>query len=58
MTENYKNLCEKINNEFREIKNPSITDLLHISKKLNVDISIVRECIGLKDIYEFEIDKD
>ena len=58
MTENYKNLCEKINNEFREIKNPSITDLLHISKKLNVYISIVRECIGLKDIYEFEIDKD
>ena len=58
MTENYKNLCEKINNEFREIKNPSITDLLHISKKLNVDISIVRECIGLKDTYEFEIDKD
>jgi len=58
MTENYKDLCEKINNEFREIKNPSITDLLHISKKLNVDISIVRECIGLKDTYEFEIDKD
>ena len=49
---------KKINNEFREIKNPSIKDLLHISKKLNVDISIVRECIGLKDIYEFEIDKD
>ena len=58
MTENYKDFCEKINNEFREIKNPSITDLLHISKKLNVDISIVRECIGLKDTYEFEIDKD
>lgn len=58
MTENYKDLCEKINNEFREIKNPSIKDLLHISKKLNVDISIVRECIGLKDTYEFEIDKD
>ena len=58
MTENYKDLCEKINNEFREIKNPSIKDLLHISKKLNVDISIVRECISLKDTYEFEIDKD
>ena len=58
MTENYKDLCKKINNEFREINNPSITDLLHISKKLNVDISIVRECIGLKDTYEFEIDKD
>ena len=58
MTENYKDLCKKINNEFREIKNPSIKDLLHISKKLNVDISIVRECISLKDTYEFEIDKD
>ena len=58
MTETYIDLCEKINNEYKKIKNPSITDLLHISKKLNVDISIVRECIGLKDTYEFEIDKD
>ena len=58
MTETYIDLCEKINNEYKKIKNPSITDLLHISKKLNVEISIVRECIGLKDTYEFEIDKD
>ena len=58
MNKTYIDLCKKINNEYKKIKNPSITDLLHISKKLNVDISIVRECIGLKDTYEFEIDKD
>ena len=58
MNETYIDLCKKINKEYKKIKNPSITDLLHISKKLNVDISIVRECIGLKDTYEFEIDKN
>jgi len=58
MTENYNDLCKKINNEFREIKDPSLKDLSQLSKKLNVDISIVRECIGLKDIYDFELDKD
>jgi hypothetical protein len=36
----------------------SIKDLSQLSKNLNVDISIIRECIGLKDIYDFELDKD
>ena len=58
MTKNYDNLCNQINNEFKKIKNPSTIDLLQLSKKFNVDISIVRECTGLKDIYEFVIDKD
>ena len=55
---NYTDLCKQINNEFKQIKKPSIKDLSQLSKKFNVDISIVRECIGLKDTYEFEIDKD
>ena len=58
MIKNYKELCEQINNEFNKIKDPSLKDLFQLSKKLNVDISIVRECIGLKDIYDFELDKD
>jgi|TARA_B100001059_G_C17824969_1_gene580789 hypothetical protein len=58
MIKNYKELCEQINNEFNKIKDPSLKDLSQLSKKLNVDISIVRECIGLKDIYDFELDKD
>ena len=45
----YDELCKLINKEFKKIKNPSIDDLLYLSKKLNVDISIIRECIGLKD---------
>ena len=58
MTKTYKDLCEKINNEYKKIKNPSIKDLSMLSKKFNIDISVIRECIGLKDTYEFEIDKD
>ena len=54
----YDELCKLINKEFKKIKNPSIDDLLYLSKKLNVDISIIRECIGLKDTYEFLIDKE
>ena len=51
-------LCEKINNEYKKIKNPSVKDLTQLSKKFNIEISVIRECIGLKDTYEFEIDKD
>ena len=58
MTKSYKDLCEKINNEYKKIKNPSIKDLTQLSKKFNIEISVIRECIGLKDTYEFEIDKD
>ena len=58
MIKNYKELCEQINNEFNKIKDPSIKDLSQLSKNLNVDISIIRERIGLKDIYDFELDKD
>jgi len=58
MTKTYKDLCEKINNEYKKIKNPSIKDLTQLSKKFNIEISVIRECIGLKDTYEFEIDKD
>ena len=58
MTKTYKDLCEKINNEYKKIKDPSIKDLTQLSKKFNIEISVIRECIGLKDTYEFEIDKD
>ena len=54
----YDELCGKINKEFKKIKDPKIDDLLKLSKKLDVDISVIRECIGLKDTYEFQIDKD
>ena len=58
MTKTYKDLCKKINNEYKKIKNPSVKDLTQLSKKFNTDILVIRECIGLKDTYEFEIDKD
>ena len=58
MNETYIDLCKKINHEYKKIKNPSVKDLSLLSKKFNIDISVIRECIGLKDTYVFEIDKD
>ena len=54
----YDELCKKINYEYNKIKAPSLDDLSNLSKRLNIDISIIRECLGLKDTYEFIIDKD
>ena len=58
MNETYIDLCKKINNEYKKIKNPSVKDLSLLSNKFNIDISFIRECLGLKDTYEFEFDKD
>ena len=54
----YDELCKQINYEYNKIKEPSRDDLSNLSKKLNIDIFIIRECLGLKDTYEFIIDKD
>ncbi len=59
MTNNsYDELCKQINNEFKKKSNPSRDNLVNLSKKFNVDISVIRECTGLKDVYDFQIDKD
>lgn len=55
---NYDELCKKINFEFKKIKDPKLEDIEKLSKDLDVDISIVRDCIGLKDEYDFLIDND
>ena len=55
---NYDDLCKKINFEFSKIKEPKIEDMRKLSKEFNVDISIVRDCIGLKDEYDFLIYND
>jgi len=54
----YDKLYKQINYEYKKIHEPSQDDLSKLSKKLNIDISVIRECIGLKDSYEFIIDKD
>ena len=56
--QNYDALCKAINNEFKKIKNPTFNNLHQLAIKFKVDVSVVRECVGLKDIYEFLIDKD
>ena len=59
MTElDYKNICYRINREYKKIENPTSEDLMRLSKKFNVSVSIVRECVGLKDYYDFVVDKE
>ena len=52
------NLCRRINFEFSKVKNPTFKDLQKLSKKFDVEIFIVRDCIGLKDQYDFLFNED
>ena len=54
----YDELCKRINKDYSLMQEPTRDDLLKLSIKSKVDISIVRECVGLKDYYEFVIDED
>lgn len=54
----YDELCKLVNQEFNKIENPTRDDLLKLSKIFNVDVSIIRECVGLKDTYDFLLDED
>ena len=51
----YGELCKLVNQEFNKIENPTRDDLLKLSKIFNVDVSFIRECVGLKDTYNFFI---
>ena len=57
MTEDsYDSICSKINKEWEKLQKPNQEDLRQISKKLNVDVSVVRECVGLTDHYNLVLD--
>ena len=54
----YKNIFDRINRECKKIENLTAEDLMRLGKKFNVDVTIVRECVGLKDYYDFVVDKE
>ena len=57
MTEDsYDSICSKIKEEWKKIQKPNQDDLRKISKKFKVDVSVVRECVGLADYYNFVLD--
>lgn len=58
MPKSQDEISKEINSEWRKIENPDYDDLTRLGKKFNVDIEIVRECVGLKDFYDFELDKE
>ena len=53
INKSYKEIRKKIFEEQKKISNPSPDDIDVISKKLNLDKSIVREELGYKDHYDF-----
>ena len=54
----YDEICGQVNKNWRNLSNPNIDDLKRIGKKLNIDVSIVRDFLGIKDYYDFELDQD
>ena len=53
INKSYQEIRRKIFEEQKKISNPSPDDIDVISKKLNLDKSIVREELGYKDQYDF-----
>ena len=54
--ESYDQLCKKVLEEWEVLEKPSSQDLFKIALKLKITKEEVRECIGLKDFLDFEID--
>ena len=54
--DSYDSICSKINEEWKKSKKPNQEDLREISKKFKVNVSVVRECVGLADYYNFALD--
>lgn len=54
--DSYDKICSQINTDWEKIIRPDKEDLIKLSKKFNVEVSVVRECVGLTDYYNFELD--
>ena len=51
----YDELCKDINEEWMLIENPTYKDIVKIARKFKITKDEVRECIGIKDLFEFEV---
>ena len=54
----YDEICVEVNKIWRNLSNPTVDDIRSIGKKLNIDVSVVRDCLGIKDYYDFELDQE
>ncbi len=51
----YDELCKDINKEWMLIEKPTYKDIVKIALKFKITKEEVRECIGIKDLFEFEV---
>ncbi len=54
----YDEICVEVSKIWKNLSNPTVDDLKSIGKKLNIDVSVVRDCLGIKDYYDFELDQE
>ena len=51
----YDELCKDINKEWMLIEKPTYKDIVKIARQFKITKEEVRECIGIKDLFEFEV---
>ena len=55
IVKSYDELCRDINEEWKLIEKPTYKDIVKIARKFKITKEEVRECIGIKDLFEFEV---
>ena len=51
---NYEQLCQSVYKEWALIESPTYKDMIEIAHKLKITKEEVRECVGIKDFFDFE----
>ena len=55
IVKSYDELCRDINEEWKSIEKPTNKDIVKIARKFKITKEEVRECIGIKDLFDFEV---
>ena len=55
IVKSYDELCKVVNEEWKLIEKPTYRDIVKIARKFKITKEEVRECIGIKDLFEFEV---
>ena len=51
----YDELCKNVNEEWKLIEKPTNKDIVKIARKFKITKEEVREGIGRKDLFDFEV---
>ena len=54
----YDYISKVVNEEWNKVENKNWENYYNLSKKLDLDMSIIRDVLGYSDYYSFMLDKD